>query len=98
MNVIQPPGPIRGPVPRLDTFHRVEIILRQAAADDEGPLSLAEIKRRLPSKSIRHSTVRVCVEELKRFHMVIEDPQEGVLWTLHEDPRFWQRKGRKLLD
>lgn len=70
----------------------MESILRKAAANDEGPLRLAEIKRRMRAKSVRHSTVRECVEELKRFHLVTEDPERGVLWTLHEDPTFWSRR------
>ena len=92
MKGIQPPGAIRGPAPRLDTVHRVEAILRAAAARDEGPLPLAEIKRRLPSKSVRHSTVRTCVDELARLGLVTADPAAGVMWTLHEDPAFWAKK------
>ena len=89
------PAPRRGtgPSPLLRTVHEVERILRGAAARDEGPLRLAEIKRRMRAKSVRHVTVRACVEELKRFHLVTEDPRRGVLWTLHEDPEFWTRKG-----
>ncbi len=83
---------MRGPSPLLTTVHEVESILRKAAANDEGPLRLAEIKRRMRAKSVRHSTVRECIEELKRFHLVTEDPERGVLWTLHEDPAFWNRR------
>lgn len=90
---IAPPGPISGPSPLLRTLHEVERILREAAVADEGPMSLAEIKRRMGAKSIRLSAVRACVEELKRFHLVTEDPLRGVLWTLHEDPAYWARKG-----
>lgn len=93
MSTIAVPEPLPGPSPLLRTLHEVERILREAAAKDEGPLSLAEIKRRMSAKSIRHSTVRACVEELKRFHLITEDPARGVLWTLHEDPAFWTRKG-----
>ncbi len=93
MSLIEPPRAFRGPSPLLTTVHQVEAILRKAAADDEGPLRLAEIKRRMRAKSVRHSTIRGCVEELKRFHLVTEDPKRGVLWTLHEDPAFWNRKG-----
>ena len=89
---IEPPKPSRGPSPLLTTVQQVEAILRKAAADDEGPLRLDEIKRRIHAKSIRHATIRGCVEELKRFHLVIEDPKKGVLWTLREDPAFWSRK------
>src|SRR3990172_8259326 len=54
---IRPPKPIRGPYPRLKTLHRIEVILRRAAAKDEGPLPLAEIKRRMDVNSIPHSTL-----------------------------------------
>ena len=90
---IRPPKPIQGPYPRLKTLHRIEVILRRAAAKDEGPLPLAEIKRRMDVKSIRHSTVRACVDELARYHLITEDSRRGVMWTLFEDPTFWSRKG-----
>lgn len=89
--LLPPPEP-RRPSPRLDTLHEVELILRKAAAAEEDPLSLAEIKRRMEAKSVRHATVRACIDELKRFHLVTEDPRRGVMWTLHEDPNFWARK------
>jgi len=44
-------------------------------------------------KSIRHSTVRACVDELARYHLITEDSRRGVMWTLFEDPTFWSRKG-----
>ncbi len=94
---ILPPRSTQAPSPRLATVHEVEEILRRAAARDEGPLRLAEIKRRMRAKSVRHATVRACVEELKRFHLVTEDPTRGVMWTLHEDPRFWSRRGLRKL-
>lgn len=90
--LIPPPLAFK-PSPRLDTLHEVERILREAAAKDEGALPLAEIKRRMTAKSVRHATVRACVEELKRFHLLTEDPRRGVMWTLHEDPKFWAQKG-----
>lgn len=92
MSTILPAAELPGPSPVLRTLHEVESVLRTAAARDEGALSLAEIKRRMHSKSIRHATVRSCVEELKRLHLVTEDPRRGVMWTLHEDPAFWSRK------
>lgn len=93
VNMIPPPKRAAGPSPRLETVHEVESILRRAAARDEGPLRLAEIERRMRAKSVRHSTVRACVEELKRFHLVAEDRVRGVMWVLHEDPTFWGRSG-----
>lgn len=68
-------------------------MLRKAVAEDEGALRLAEIERRMHAKSVRHATIRACVDELKRLHLVTEDPRRGVMWTLHEDPKFWSRKG-----
>lgn len=93
MSVISLPRQLSGPSPRLSTIHEVESILREAAAHDEGPLSLAEIKRRMHANSVRHSTVRACIEEFKRFHLVTEDPRRGVMWTLHENLKFWRTKG-----
>jgi hypothetical protein len=93
LTAIQPPRPIRGPAPLLTTVHEVERILRRAHAADEGPLSLAEIGRRMEAKSVRHSTLRACVDELKRLGFVTESPTKGVLWTLHEDEAFWTAKG-----
>jgi Mn-dependent DtxR family transcriptional regulator len=97
MYSLEPPKPAKGPSPTLNTLHEVEIILRKAAATDDGPLSLAEIARRMAAKSVRHRTVRTCVDELKRLDLVTEDPRRGVLWTLHEDPRFWERTDLKEL-
>jgi len=93
MSTIALPQPMRGPSPLLRTLHEVELLLRKAAADDTGPISLAEIKRRMHAKSVRHATVRACVNELARLGLVTEDPRRGVMWTLHEDPRFWSKKG-----
>lgn len=92
MNTIPPPKEIEGSSPLLRTLHEVEILLRKAVGEDEGPLSLAEIERRMHAKSVRHATIRACVDELKRLHLVTEDPRRGVMWTLHEDPKFWSRK------
>ncbi|MFQ5909514.1 MAG: hypothetical protein ACE5IJ_02195 [Thermoplasmata archaeon] len=93
MYTLEPPKPAKGPSPRLKTLHEVELILRKSASKDEGPLSLAEIRRRMKAKSVRHSTVRTCVNELKRLHLVTEDPGKGVMWTLYEDPEFWSQSG-----
>ena len=92
MKTIPPPKEIEGPSPLLRTLHELEAVLRRAAADDEGPLSLAEIARRMHAKSVRHATIRACVDELTRLHLVTEDARRGVMWTLHEDPKFWDRK------
>ena len=81
----------------LRTLHEVEFLLRKAAAADEGPLRLAEIARRMHATSVRHATVRACVDELKRLQLVTEDLRRGVMWTLHEDPSFWVQKSLRKL-
>ncbi len=91
MSTISVPKHIDGPAPVLTTLHEIELILREAAGKDEGPLSLAEIKRRMQARSIRHFTVRTCIDELKRLRLVTEDVNRGVMWTLHEDPKFWRK-------
>jgi len=96
MSSIAPPPPIDGPAPRLDTIDRVESILRAAHAVDEGPLSLAEIKRRMGVKSIRHNTIKTAVAHLSRFGVVTVDAKNGVMWTLHDDPAFWRKRVTKL--
>lgn len=88
---IDPPSSVPSPAPTLEMLHRVETLLREACADDEGPLPFDEI---LARSGIEHpQAVRICVEELKRFHLVSEDPQAGVMWTLHGDPAFWNTAG-----
>lgn len=90
---VSPPVDNEGPSPLLSTLHEVERILRESAARDEGPLSLAEIGRRMTAKSVRHATVRACVDELARFHLVTHDLRHGVMWTLYEDDSFWSSQG-----
>lgn len=75
-----PPDDVTGPIPRLDTLWKVERIVRDASERGEDPLSLAEIKRRLDAKSVRHSTIRICVDELARQGLVTITGR-GVLWT-----------------
>lgn len=94
MSIPLPPRHV-APVPRLDTLHEIEAILRAARSRGEGPLSFAEIKRRMSARSVRHATVRAVIEELKRFHLVAEG-SKGVMWVLHEDPNFWNRPVRPL--
>lgn len=76
-----PPDQEAGPSPTLRTVHAIARILKRARADDEGPISLAEVGRRLPAKRVRHATVRACVDELDRLGFVTEG-DEGVEWTL----------------
>lgn len=76
-----PPKAVSGPVPKLTTLWTIERILHDAWVRDDGFLSLEEIKRRMGSKGIRHTTVRTCVEELVRQGKVSATPS-GVMWTL----------------
>lgn len=76
-----PPKAEASPSPRLTTVHAVARVLKEAAQADEGPLSLAEIGRRLPAKRVRHGTVRACVDELKILGFLSEG-SKGVMWTL----------------
>jgi len=79
-------------MPSLRTLHKVERILRTAQANDEGPLLLEDIYRRLGTKGVGRASVRTCVDELKRLNFVAEDRKRGVMWVLYEDPEFWARK------
>ena len=76
--------------PTLETLHRVERVLRDAVAKGEGPLSYAEIARRLPVKKIRRETVKACVAELARFHTVAEG-KTGVMWVLTSSDDVWRK-------
>ncbi len=79
--IAYPPEREASPSPTLSTVHAVASVLKEAAANDEDPLSLAEIGRRLPAKRVRHHTVRACVDELKLLGFITEGPR-GVMWTL----------------
>jgi hypothetical protein len=76
-----PPNREASPSPRLATVHAVARVLKKAAAADEGPLSLAEVGRRMPAKRVRHETLRACVDELKILGFATEG-SKGVMWTL----------------
>ena len=69
--------------PTLETLHMVERLLRSA----ERPMSLNEIKSRLPRK-VMHQTLRQAIEHYKRLGCVAEG-SKGVMWVLHQDPGFW---------
>lgn len=79
--IAYPPRHEPSPSPRLSTVHAVAHVLKDAAAADEGPLSLAEVGRRLPAKRVRHATLRACVDELKLLGFATEGAN-GVMWTL----------------
>lgn len=80
--VFEMPPRIRGPAPTLTTINEIEVIIRKATEKAETPISLAEIKRRMKAKAVRHSTVKAAVEHLKRMACVAEDPKgRGYEWA-----------------
>jgi hypothetical protein len=79
--LVYPPAKEASPSPRMSTVHAVAALLKDAANNDEDPLSLAEIGRRLPAKRVRHETIRACIDELKLLGFVTEG-SKGVMWTL----------------
>lgn len=81
---------IQGPSPTLDTLHRIEDVLREAADQGDGPLSYAEIERRLPVKKIRRSTLKAAIAEFRRFNLVAEG-DDGVMWVVAESDDVWNR-------
>ena len=57
--------------PRLSTLLEVEGILVMNLLHWEGPLSYAEIGRRMHAKRVRPAVIRACVEELVRQGRVL---------------------------
>lgn len=88
--LIAKPRPTKGPSPTLDTIHRIELVLRKAAEKGEGPLSYAEIERRLPVKKARRETTKTAVAELKRLGLVATG-SKGVMWVVVESDELWNR-------
>lgn len=70
----------------LSTLHEIERILREA----QGPLSLNEIKRRMPAKAVRHETVRMAVDEFIRLGFVVSG-RAGVIWVFEPSPQSRHR-------
>jgi len=52
--------------PRLSTLLEVEAILVENMKAWEGPLSFAEIGRRMHAKRVRPAVIRACIHELAR--------------------------------
>lgn len=52
--------------PRLSTLLEVEAILVENLKHWEGPLSYAEISRRMRAKRVRPAVIRACIHELSR--------------------------------
>lgn len=90
------PPSVRGAGPRMATLVEVGRILE--AAQDEAPLTLAEIGRRMRAKRVRHETLRASVDFLARLGFVTVG-RKGVQWTHAPEERFWRaaRKGKPLL-
>lgn len=74
----------------LSTLHEIERILREA----QGPLSLNEIKRRMPAKAVRHETVRMAVDEFIRLGFVASG-RAGVIWVFEPSPQSTRSGPRK---
>ena len=93
--LIAKPRRTPGPSPTLETLHRIENVLREAARAGEGPLSYAEIERRLPVKKIRRQSVKSAIDELRRFHLVAQG-HKGVMWVMAESDAVWNRRREPL--
>jgi hypothetical protein len=93
MPQIPMPPPIEGHGPTLYTLHEVERVLREA---DE-PISLNEVKRRLPAKSVKHDKVRMAVDYLGRLGLVVQGTK-GVQWTAARSSKLSHaaREGKRL--
>ena len=68
MQVEEPPQLIRAN-PTLRMKNEVEGILRQAHHNREGPLSYAEIERRMLAARVDFYALKACVEDLTRTHV-----------------------------
>lgn len=81
--MLELPPSVTGNGPTLRTIVEIANILYDARA--EAPLSLAEIKRRMQAKQVRHSAVRASVDFLKQQGYLAEG-SKGVLWA--HSPNF----------
>lgn len=78
---VEPPVRTRGANPRQSTIHEVESILRIAAEGREGPLSFAEIARRMRARKTRPEVVRAAVSDLARYKLLSVGSQ-GAQWIV----------------
>lgn len=69
--------------PTLETVHAVERVLRDAHQAKQGPLSYAEIERRLPAKRVRFETIQAAVLELARHRLVVVG-SDGISWIVQD--------------
>lgn len=81
------PRSVKGTGPRMATVVEVGRILE--SAQDEPPLSLAEIGRRMRAKRVRHGTLRATVDFLDKLGFVTLGSQ-GAQWTYRGDEAFWR--------
>jgi hypothetical protein len=93
--MLEMPPRSAGKGPTMATLVEVSHILERARA--EGPISLAEVGRRMAAKRVRHSAIRMSVDLLKQMGFVMEG-SKGVHWTFNRDPKFWAaaRRARPL--
>lgn len=75
---------LESPVPGMDKLLEVESILQAAADAGEPPLSLAELKRRM-HVTVRHKTVRDCLDVLAFFRRCLET-DAGVQYVAAAEP------------
>lgn len=87
------PKRIEGRGPTLATVNEIERILRKA----RGPLSLNEVKRRMHAKSVQHAAVRMAIDHLGRYGLIVEG-SKGVMWVPPASPKLEEavRTGRRL--
>lgn len=68
MLIEEPPRHLRAN-PTLRMKNEVEAILRASHAAREGPLSYAEIERRMKAARVDFYAIRACVEDLSRTRL-----------------------------
>lgn len=87
--LLEKPKPMKAN-PTLATFQLVQQVLQKA----EGPLSFAEVARRLPAAKTRPETVKACVTELARLGFVAVG-SKGIIWA-YASPETWGRPTKPL--
>lgn len=91
---IERPVEIAGANPRQSTLHEIENVLRAAAEKREGPLSFAEIGRRLAAAKTRPEAIRAAVADLCRYKLAVLG-SKGVMWVVAPES-VWNRPHRPL--
>lgn len=71
--------------PNLKTILMIEEVLKEA----DGPISRAELKRRLPKK-VMHQTLNTALKYLE-VHKLILDGRKGIIWIENHNPVFLER-------